>query len=52
MCRDMLASVASSQDEEFGAMMEVLGTVPESARVRQVGETLASLHHSFGDDEK
>jgi type IV secretion system protein VirD4 len=50
--RDMLASVASSQDEEFGAMMEVLGTVPESARVRQVGETLASLHHSFGDDEK
>ncbi|MFC6493969.1 type IV secretory system conjugative DNA transfer family protein [Ancylobacter dichloromethanicus] len=50
--RDMLASVASSQDEEFGAVMEVLGKAPNSARVRQAGEALASLHQSFGDDEK
>ncbi len=50
--RGMLASVASSQDEEFGAMMDVLGTASESARVRQAGEALASLHQLFGDDEK
>jgi type IV secretion system protein VirD4 len=50
--REMLASVATNQDEAFGAMIGVLGTVPESARVRQASEMLVSLHQSFGDDEK
>ncbi len=51
--RDMLTSVAAGQDESFAAMMNVIDTSSTTDRkVRQAAETLASLHQSFGDDEK
>ena len=49
--RDMLASVATDQDEGFAAMMTVLEATQET-KVREAAETLASLHQSFGDDTK
>ncbi|GEC15452.1 type IV secretory system conjugative DNA transfer family protein [Nitrobacter winogradskyi] len=49
--RDIMASVASGQDDDFGAMMNVLGAAPKT-KVRLAVETLACLHHSFGDDRK
>ncbi len=50
--RDILASVASGQDDDFVTMMSVLGTAPETSGVQQAAQTLASLHQSFGNDEK
>jgi len=48
--RDILASASTGQDENFAAMMRVLGTAPET-KVHDAIETLTSLHESFGEDE-
>ena len=49
--RDILASAADAQDDDFEAMHGVVATVAKSSEaVRRATEELASLHASFGED--
>jgi type IV secretion system protein VirD4 len=51
--RDILASVASGQDEDFATMINVLDTAPATGgKARQAVEALTFLHQAFGDNEK
>lgn len=51
--RDILASAANNQEEDFTAMTSVLAVVEaSSAEIREATEVLATLHRSFGDDQK
>jgi type IV secretion system protein VirD4 len=52
--REMLASATKSQDEDFAAMTRVLDTASGAScdNVRKAAETLAALHHCFGNDEQ
>ena len=49
--RDILASAASNQDEDFVTMTSVLGQT-SSSEIREATEVLATLHRSFGDNQK
>ncbi len=51
--RDILVSVASCQNDDFGTMARVLDTTTaaSSGAVQKAAETLAALHESFGNDK-
>jgi type IV secretion system protein VirD4 len=51
--RDILASAADNQEEDFTAMTNTLAVVEaSSSEIREATEVLATLHRSFGDNKK